>query len=412
MHKSLSDLINSLYESRQIMVAQLNHFCEINSSSYNISGLNLMRQTLQSLFIPIADEIKLISFKPVPYINMSGQRSFLNIPDALFIRKRPHLKRRIILSGHMDTVFDVDHEFQKATLLDKNRLSGPGVSDMKGGLLVIFHALKAFEKTPFTNEMGWDVLISTDEEIGSPASSQFIKKIAKNYKVALIYEPATNLEGTFAKNRKGSGKLTIIAKGKEAHSGRSFHLGRNAIVYISEVIGAIDSLNGKRKGVTINVGKIQGGSETNVVPQKAVGKFDIRISHKNDEKWVRNELDNILQNFKRQDYSLEAHLDFTRPVKTVNKATEALFSHLQKLGKDINLDLNWQDTGGCCDGNNFAQYRMAVIDTLGVIGNNIHSSKEFILLDSLVERSILSSLLLVELAHGGIEEIFMESNKL
>lgn len=408
MHKSLPDLIHSLYESRQIMVAQLSQLAEINSSSYNFAGLNTMRQTLNSLFIPLADEINSINFPPVPYINMAGDTTMLQCQNALFIRKRPHLKRRIILSGHMDTVYGINNPFQNITFLDENRLKGPGVTDMKGGLLVIFHALRAFEKTPFRNEMGWDVLISADEEIGSPASAQFIEKISPNYKVALVYEPAMKLDGTFAKNRKGSGKLTLISEGKEAHSGRNFDLGRNAIVHLAKAINAIDALNGIKKGVTINTGKIKGGSALNVIPKRAVAKFDIRISHEDDEIWLREQLDNILNNISRKDYSLISHLDFARPVKKINKATEQLFSRLQKLGKEIQLDLSWLDSGGCCDGNNFSKYGLAVLDTLGVIGDNIHSSEEYILLDSLVERSILSALLLVELSHGGIEELFME----
>lgn len=402
MHRSLHDLIHSLQLSHQTMIAQLHQFCEINSSSSNIMGLNTMRQALNSVFIPLADEIKTITFPPVPYINMSGDTSMVLCADALYIRKRPELENRVLLSGHMDTVYDLQDPFQKLTFINDNHLNGPGVADMKGGLIVMLHALQAFERTPFSQQIGWDVLISADEEIGSPASLKFLEKIAPSYKIALVYEPAMDLNGTFAKNRKGSGKMTLVAKGKAAHAGRAFHLGRNAIVYIAQVITDINNLNNKRAGVTINTGLISGGSALNVVAEKAVAKFDIRISEQDDENWCRQEIDNILRKHQRNDYELNVYIDFLRPVKKINKRTDILFKRIGIIGKEMDLDINWHDSGGCCDGNNLAQFDLGVIDTLGVIGDHIHSSDEFIVLDSLVERSILSALLLVDLAQGNL----------
>lgn len=400
MHKSHSDLINSLHESRQTMIAQLHQFCEINSASINIMGLNTMRQTLNSAFIPLADKIETINFPPVPYIGMDGETTMTMCGDALFISKRPENPNRILLCGHMDTVYDLKDPFQKLTFLDENHLNGPGVADMKGGIIVILHALLAFERTPFSKNIGWDVFISGDEEIGSPASSKYLAKIGQQYKVALVYEPAMDLHGTFARNRKGSGKMALIASGKASHAGRSFHLGRNAITYLAEVITEINKLNNLRPGVTINAGLIHGGTALNVVAEKAVVKFDIRISEKTDEAWFREEMNKILNKFKRNEYSLIAHIDFLRPVKKINKETDILFNQLKKIGDELNINIDWRDSGGCCDGNNLSQFNLGVIDTLGVVGDNIHSSEEFIVLDSLVERSILSSLLLVELAQG------------
>ena len=398
-------VIASLIDSQQTMVDQLHRFCEINSGTDNLPGVASMHQALQAAYQPFADEINTLVLPAIPTINMGGATILQACGNALYIRKRPELTRRVLLSGHMDTVYGAQHPFQNLTYMNDNQLNGPGVADMKGGLIVMLHALQAFEQTPFADQLGWDVLINADEEIGSLASSQRFPELASRCQAALVYEPAMTANGTFAKNRKGSGKLTLVATGKAAHAGRAFYEGRNAICFLAEAILAIHALNGLRDGVTINVGKMAGGEALNVVPDKAIAKLDVRISVADDEYWVREQLEAILNNMKRTDYSLSLHGSFDRPVKRVNLATERLFARIQQAGLSLGLTLDWQDSGGCCDGNNFSALGMPVIDTLGVCGGNIHSANEYILLDSLVERASLSTLLLVDLAQGGLEEL-------
>jgi glutamate carboxypeptidase len=405
MIKPYKKLIDMLKNNQQIMVEQLHHFCDINSGTNNLAGLAQMVKALQDAYKPLADSIQIKKLNPLSTMSMSGETSVQNCGDALFIRKRPHLKRRILLSGHMDTVYCANNPFQKLTYINDNYVNGPGVADMKGGLIVMLHALAAFEQDASAALMGWDVLINSDEEIGSPASSIMFDEIAADYQAALVYEPAMTPTGTLAKNRKGSGKLTLVATGKAAHAGRAFAEGRNAICYLAEAIGLVNALNGQHDGVTINIGKIAGGEALNVVPDKAVAKLDIRISLPEDEHWVRTQLDKIINQLQRQDYSLIVHGDFGRPVKRVCMGTERLFHRVQILGQELGLSIDWKDSGGCCDGNNLAHHGLPVLDTLGVRGGNIHSSEEYILLNSLPERAALSTLLLLDLAQGGLEDL-------
>lgn len=405
MIKRYQHLVENLKNTQDAMVHQLHHFCEINSGTTNLSGLMRMTQALSDAYQPIADSIEVKKLSPLSTISMSGEPAIQNCGDALFIRKRPHLKRRILLSGHMDTVYPADSSFQKLTYIDNNQVNGPGVADMKGGLIVMLHALAAFEQHEQSIQLGWDVLINSDEEIGSPASSIMFDQLAALYQAALVYEPAMTATGTLAKNRKGSAKYTLVATGKAAHAGRAFSEGRNAICYLAEAICEIYALNGKRDGVTINVGKIAGGEALNVVPDKAVAKLDIRISHPDDEQWIRNAFHEIQNKLKRPDYSLTIEGTFGRPVKRVCAGTERLFHRVQTLGKELGLAIDWKDSGGCCDGNNLAGHGLPVLDTLGVRGGNIHSHEEYILLDSLAERATLSSLLLLDLAQGGLEDL-------
>lgn len=401
MDNSTRELLSFLRANQQTMVTQLHQFCEINSGTDNLPGLQAMHHALGEAFTPIADTVESRRLPAIATINMAGDTILKTSGDILFVQKRPDLKRRILLSGHMDTVYGATHPFQTLTYINDNCINGPGVADMKGGLIVMLHALTAFEESPFATDLGWDVLINADEEIGSPASSALFADIAANYQAALVYEPAMTIDGTLAKNRKGSGKLTLIATGVAAHAGRSFNEGRNAICFLAEAISAIHALNGARDGVTINVGMIAGGEALNVVPDKAIAKLDIRISHPDDELWVRQQIDAIILRIKQDGCALTVHGDFGRPVKRVNRATQHLFSRVQLLGEQLDLTIDWQDSGGCCDGNNLASTGLPVLDTLGVRGGNIHSRNEFILLDSLVERAALSTLLLVALAQAG-----------
>jgi len=400
-----TEIIKALLPQEKTMLNTLYQWCHINSGTTNLHGLATMHQTIKLSYASLADEVHSYPLKPIQMIQLSGDVVSQSCGDLLFIRKRPHIKRRILLSGHMDTVFSAHHPFQTIKKVDKNKWIGPGVADMKGGLIVMHQALEMFELSHLAPQLGWDVIINADEEIGSSASRFFLDSIAPDYSVALVYEPAMNSEGTFAKNRKGSGKLTIIATGKSAHAGRAFDSGRNAIAYLAEAIVAIQALNGQHEGVTINIGQIFGGEALNVIPDKAVLKLDIRISHPEDEFWVREQLDTIFKKLKRIDYSLTLYGEFERPVKKINLATSKLFSRVQQLGEKLGLSLDWKDSGGCCDGNNFSAHGLAVLDTLGVRGGEIHSMDEYILLNSLIERAALSTLLLLDLASGSLEDV-------
>lgn len=399
------EFIAALHAHQSTMVTQLYNLCAINSGSENLAGLEKMADALSELYTPLADEIHRLAGGSAQEVNLQGNPHPLVCGHHLYIRKRPHLKRRILLSGHMDTVYGIAHPFQTLYAIDENTVNGPGVADMKGGLLVMLHALQAFETLPLAQSIGWDVLINADEEIGSPSSLAIMDGIAQHYLAALIFEPATTPKGDLTRNRKGSGKLTLVVTGRAAHAGRSFYEGRNAICYMATVIKAIHALNGKRDGVTINVGKIAGGEALNIVAEKCVIKLDVRISDPSDEQWVRSQLDAITGQFHDPDYTVNIYGNFARPVKKVEIKTKRLFLRIQAIAQRMGLDINWQDSGGCCDGNNFAAHGVPVIDTLGVRGGHIHSSKEYILLDSLSERAILSGLLMQALAAGGLEEL-------
>lgn len=398
-HKeSLNWLPGQAQDMRKLLI----EWSDINSGSYHLVGLERMRAALQKQFARLQpDSSEELILAPLERVNARGQIDKISLGKALRFRKRVDAPIKIMLCGHMDTVFGEHDEFQTARLLDENTLNGPGVADMKGGIIIMLHALLALERSSYAENIGWEILLNPDEEIGSYGSAPFLIEGAKRNHLGLIFEPAMTVEGTLAGERKGSGNFAVVAHGVAAHAGRAHHLGRNAIRALADFIQKVDDLNGKRDGVTLNVGRVEGGGATNVVPDLAVCYLDVRTKQESDEKWLLENFETILSDMnKREGFHLDLHGSFSRKPKPLIGKTLKLFELVKRLGEELHLSISWQPSGGCCDGNNLASVGLPVVDTLGVRGGNIHSAEEFMKIDSLVERAQLTALILLTLASG------------
>jgi glutamate carboxypeptidase len=372
----------------------------INSGSFNTAGVNAVAQRLRALFAPLQAECETI---PVaPYLSTADDGSLREraLGHALRLRKRPDAPLRIFLCGHMDTVFGAEHPFQRARQTDVDTLVGPGVADLKGGMLVMLLALGALERSEWSERVGWEILFNPDEEIGSKSSMPLLAEAAKRNHLGLIYEPAF-ADGNLASERKGSGNFDVIVHGRSAHAGRDHPLGRNAIRAAADFIAALDQLNGQRDGLTINPGYIRGGGALNIVPELCVFKFNVRTSQAADECWMQDQLDLLLTRLnQREGFRLELRGGFTRPPKLFDARNRQLAGLIHDCGRRLGLDLQFKPTGGCCDGNNLSAFGLPNIDNLGVVGGEIHSDREFMRISSLAERGKLSALLLLGLASG------------
>jgi glutamate carboxypeptidase len=264
-------------------------------------------------------------------------------------------------------------------------------------------ALEAFERSSWAEKLGWEVLINPDEEIGSPGSTRLLIQAAKRNHLGLVFEPSLP-NGNLVGARKGSGNFTVIVKGKAAHAGRNPQLGRNAIDAIARFIVELASLADSEGGTTTNVGYVQGGGPVNVVPDLAVCRLNVRVVTQVDQRSFEDGLNRLADEINRIDgISLELHGSFARPPKQLDIKTLQLLEQVAGCGRDLGLSLQWFPTGGACDGNNLAAAGLTTIDSLGVTGGGIHSSEEFILLHSLVERAKLTALLLMKLAAGEVQ---------
>lgn len=387
--------------TQQVRMEQLTRaWAEMNSGSYHLAGLRRFRAVLEAEFASLGGEMATLPLAPITQVNALGHVVELPMAEALTITKRPHAPLQVLLVGHMDTVFGADHPFQTCRLREGNILNGPGVADLKGGLVVMLHALLALEQSPFAANIGWQVLLNPDEEIGSQASDILLKQAAVGKRLGLVYEPAL-ADGTLAGARKGSGNFTLEIRGRSAHAGRNPADGRNAIVLAAEAVGALFALNGMCEGLTVNPAKIEGGSPNNVVPDLALVRFNIRTLAAADEAKVLSEIHALIEGWNaREGFAVTLHGRFTRQPKPLTPEIQAVFDLVLAAGEELGIPIAVKPSGGCCDGNNLWKYGLPNVDTLGVRGANIHSADEIVYLDSLTERAQLSALVLMKLAAG------------
>jgi len=385
-------------------------WCGINSGSRNLEGLRATRDLLAGVWadaLPQA-ELALLPLAPSVEIAADGREMTLDHPEAIAVTCRPEAPVQVVLTGHYDTVFPAASRFQSVVTRPDGALNGPGIADMKGGISVMLAALEAFEGGfAERGNVGWRVLLSPDEEIGSLASGPELSRIGRLGHVGMTYEPAL-ADGTLAGARKGSGNFHVKVTGRSSHAGRAFAEGRNAITAAARIAGELDALNGQRDGVTVNVAKIDGGSALNVVPDVAVVRFNVRYPDAEGAKWLEGGVEracgcavNTLSGADGLGVSL--HGGLTRPAKPFNAAQTALFGKLKDVGALLGQEIAWSASGGVCEGNNLFAAGLPGVDTLGVRGGDIHSEAEFAWPDSFAERAQLSALMLMKMASGEVD---------
>ena len=380
------------------MLAQVQDWAAINSGSRNLDGLAAMAGRLADGFAILPGELRLVDAAPVETVAADGRIQTIAHGRHLHLSVRPHAPIRLLLTGHMDTVFAADHPFQGQRWFEPGVLNGPGVADMKGGIAVMLAALDAIERSEAMATLGYDVIINSDEEVGSPSSAALLREMAAGKLAAFTYEPALP-DGTLAGARAGSGNFSFIVTGRSAHAGRNPDDGRNALLASADLGLRLKAASGS--GFSCNPAKIDGGGPNNVVPDHAVLRVNFRPRSPVDEAAVRALIDATVAAVARDhDVGVHVHGGFGRPPKPMDAKAERLFGLVRDCGVALGLDIGWRDTGGVCDGNNIAACGVPVVDTMGVRGGNIHSDAEFLLTDSLAERAQLSALALLRIAQG------------
>jgi len=381
------------------MLAQVERWAAVNSGTTNLAGLKSVAGQLADAFSGLPGDVALIAPDPVESVDAKGTVTEVQRGDHLRVSVRPDAPVRVLLTGHMDTVFAADHPFQSLRWREDGVLNGPGTADMKGGIAVILAALSALETTPQAAAIGYDVLINSDEETGSHASARLIAELAQGKVAALTYEPALP-DGTLAGARPGSGNFSIIIHGKAAHAGRNPEDGRNALVAAADL--AVRLAAAKAPGLKVNPARIDGGGPNNVVPDLAILRVNLRPMTRNDMTLATDVIRNAVAAIKRDhDVCCHVHGGFNRPPKPLDAAAEKLFKLVRDCGSELGLAINWRPTGGVCDGNNIAACGIPVVDTMGPRGGAIHSDEEFLIVDSLSERARLSALTLLRIAQRG-----------
>ncbi len=379
------------------MLAQVEAWAGINSGSRNLEGLGDVAALLSDAFAGLPGELLFREAAPVEAVDASGKAYPIEHGRNLHLVVRPKAPVQLLLTGHMDTVFGIDHAFQSLTWLEDGVLGGPGVADMKGGIAVMLAALEAVEASPLAGRLGYEVVINSDEEVGSPGSAALIAKAAQGKRAALTYEPAALPDGTLAGARPGSGNFSFVIAGRSAHAGRNPEDGRNAVVAAADLALRLAKAKGPR--LSVNVAKVDGGGPNNVVPDSAVLRVNMRPATVEDQTRAHSLIDAAVAMVAAEHgVAIHVHGSFARPPKPMTPAAEQLFGLVKRAGADLGQAIAWQPTGGVCDGNNIAACGVPVIDTMGVRGGKIHSMEEYLIVESLAERAALSALTLLRLA--------------
>ena len=311
----------------------------------------------------------------------------------------------MLLIGHLDTVFEPGTVAERPFAARDGRAYGPGVADMKAGLLAGLYALRALETTigahsrlPFGRLV---FVVNPDEEIGSPASTPVIERVVRERSIdyALVLEEG-RANGDIVSARKGVVDIRLRIAGRAAHAGVEPDKGRSAVLEAAHKIVALTALNGRWPGVTVNVGAVRGGTRANVVAEQAELEIDLRATHRAALEQAEAEIRAIAAHTTIPDVTATVELrgHFWPMEKT--PATGALVEQAVALAARLGFPLKDAATGGASDANTTAGLGIATLDGLGPVGANPHSRDEYIELDSVVPRTTLLAALLVELSRS------------
>ncbi len=379
------------------MLAQVEAWAAVNSGSRNLDGLGRIAGLLADAFAALPGPLTLRDPSPVETVAPDGALRAVEHGRNLHLAVRPEAPVQLLFTGHMDTVFAPDHPFQQVFWRELDRvLGGPGVADMKGGLAVLLAALKAVEASPLAESLGYEVVINSDEEVGSPGSAALIAAAALGKKAAFTYEPAALPDGTLAAARPGSGNFSIVVSGRSAHAGRNPEDGRNAVTAAADLALRLEAESAP--GFRVNVARIDGGGPNNVVPDHAILRVNMRPGTVPEQirrdHAFRKAAEAVAE---ARDVRITIHGGWGRPPKAFARP---LFDLVRRCGADLGQEIGWKDSGGVCDGNNIAACGVPVVDTMGVRGGAIHSADEYLIVESLAERARLSALAILRLAGG------------
>jgi glutamate carboxypeptidase len=365
-------------------VEALEEAVNIDSGSYTPDGVNRVADLCEARFRSHGWSVQRIAHRPADGEPQLG--------DLLIGRLEGAGGPRVLVIGHTDTVFDPGTAAERPFRIEGGRALGPGVSDMKGGLLAGFFAVEVLQEAGFSRLGRITYVNNPDEEIGSPFSHAHISELAKDADVALVLEGARE-NGDVVSARKGVSDYAIEIVGRAAHAGVEPERGRSAILEAAHKTVALQALNGRWPGVTVNVGVVHGGTRTNVVPERCTIEVDVRSPAEASLQAAEAEVERIACEHTVPDVT--ATLRQAAGHRPMEKGEQA--ARLAALAVDVAHELGFElrdaATGGASDANTTSAAGVPTLDGLGPVGGDDHGPKEWIDLTSVVPRvSLLAGL--------------------
>ena len=308
---------------------------------------------------------------------------------------RPAYRRRgrpsQLVVGHFDTVWPVGTLEERPFRIDGNVIHGPGSFDMKAGLAQLVIALRAIRDLRLETPVIPVIFVNADEEIGSRSSTRYISLLAQHAERAFVLEPALGERGDIKTARKGIGRFTVTVYGKAAHAGLDPEAGASAILELSHVIQKLFALNDVERGITVNVGNVDGGVQPNVIAPHSKAIVDVRVPTID----AGNEIESIIHSIKPTNPDVRLHIEghIGRPSMEATPRNQKLWEQVRSTGEELGIELHAARAGGGSDGNTTSQFTETV-DGLGAVGAGAHAIHEHLLVDKTLERAALLTMLL------------------
>ena len=375
---TLRDIVARRYEE---FVAALEAMVNVDCGSYTPAGVNQIADLCEQRFHANGWEVERRRHQP-------GDGDESQLGDLLIGRLRGAGGPNVLLVGHMDTVFDEGTVRERPFRIDGDVAHGPGVSDMKAGLLTGFFAIEALQEAGSDGYGTITYVCNPDEEIGSPFSGPVIRELAPQQDAALVLEGA-RANGDIVSARKGTTDYRIVFNGRAAHAGVEPEKGRNAVLDAAHAIVALQALNGRWPGVTVNVGVVRGGTRTNVVAERCELQVDLRSPELVSLEEAEAEIERICAEHVVPDVTTEVigH-GWHRPMEKKAGAARLVEIAVSVAG-ELGFELRDAATGGVSDANTTSAAGTPTIDGLGPIGGDDHAPAEWLDLTSVVPRIAL-----------------------
>ncbi|SIO10114.1 M20 family metallopeptidase [Halodesulfovibrio marinisediminis] len=366
----------------QDMVSLLKKLVEINSYTGNKAGVDAVASVIQGECESMGLHVR--------------REPRENVGDNLVIETQLHKEGRkgILMCGHMDTVFPSELGFNTFTQ-DETTYYGPGVADMKCGLVLGIYVLKALDSLGLLQDMSIAMICNSDEETGSSDSSELILKETENSFVGFVLE-STKEGGEFVIGRKGRMTFELEVTGKAAHAGNVGADKASAILELAKQVQAYEELNNPEEGTSVNVGKIEGGVGANTVAEKARAIVEFRYTQKNSGDRVWETIQNLAANPFNNATTCTVSTITARPSMVTNDAILGLYDMIKEIGVEHGFEIQCAQCGGGSDANFMSQLGIPVIDGLGPRGGNLHSVDEYLVASTVPERTVLATLVVAE----------------
>jgi glutamate carboxypeptidase len=366
---------------RGAIVSTIRELVEIESPSDNKAAIDRVAEAVAEKFARLGGEVRFHRAKEFGshlQVNFGGRSA-----------------KPVLLLGHYDTVYPMGTLATMPCRVEGNRLTGPGVLDMKSGIALMLHALAGLQEWNSGNSGGRSggllrpvtVLLVSDEEVGSNSSRAITEALATRSAAVLVFEPSYGRSGAVKTARKGVGEYLVKVTGKAAHAGLDFEKGVNAILELARQIEEVSGFTELKKGLTVNVGVVSGGSRTNVVPAEAAAQVDVRIARLKDAAGIDKKM-RRLRPFNRK-CKVEVTGGVNRPPMERTAGVAALYAQASDIARELGWKLDEAAVGGGSDGNFTAGLGIPTLDGLGGVGDGAHAIHEHILISELPRRAAL-----------------------